>query len=161
FTGAMSTDPSHPPPPPTGPPPFTPASAASGGEPVDLATGLFVLTKTDLYLPDVIPLALTRTYRPGDAASRAFGIGTTHPYDVYPWSAKQYEQVDLVLPDGSKIHYVRTSPGTGPDDAVFEHTGSDGSYRRSKIAWNGNGWDLSLCDGSTLVFGEAAPLNAI
>jgi hypothetical protein len=31
------------------------------GDPVDPATGLFVLEKTDLYLPDVQPIALTRT----------------------------------------------------------------------------------------------------
>jgi hypothetical protein len=37
---------------------------SSGGDPVDLGTGLFVHQKTDLFLPDVIPIALTRTYRP-------------------------------------------------------------------------------------------------
>ena len=36
-------------------------------EPIDPSTGLFLMTKTDLYLPDVIPLALTRTYNSGDS----------------------------------------------------------------------------------------------
>jgi hypothetical protein len=60
-----------------------PASDASGGDPVDLTTGLFVLSKTDLTLPDVIPIALKRTYRTRDTISRAFGIGTNHPYDIF------------------------------------------------------------------------------
>src|SRR5262249_7815708 len=32
------------------------------GDPIDPSTGTFVLTKTDLYLPDVMPVALKRTY---------------------------------------------------------------------------------------------------
>ena len=47
-------------------------NSPSGGEPVDLQTGLFVYTKTDLALQDVFPLALTRTYRQGDYVSRDF-----------------------------------------------------------------------------------------
>src|SRR5947199_216230 len=47
---------------------------ATGGDPVDLGTGLFVLTNTDLQLPDVLPISLQRTYRQNDTVSRAFGI---------------------------------------------------------------------------------------
>jgi hypothetical protein len=71
-----------------------------GGDPVDLATGLFVYHKTDLFLPGVIPIALTRTYRPADAVSRAFGIGTTNPYAMTLYSTQNYEWADLILPDG-------------------------------------------------------------
>jgi hypothetical protein len=54
------------------------------GDPVDATTGLFVLNKTDLYLPDgVMPIQLTRTYRPGDTFSRAFGVGASHNYDLF------------------------------------------------------------------------------
>lgn len=39
--------------------------------------------ETDLALPDVVPIALTRTYRQADSRSRAFGIGASHPYDMF------------------------------------------------------------------------------
>ncbi len=41
------------------------ATTDDGDDPVDLGTGLFVLRKTDLFLPDVMPIALTRTHRQG------------------------------------------------------------------------------------------------
>jgi hypothetical protein len=40
---------------------------------VDLHTGRFVLRQTDLFVPDVMPLSLTRTYIAWDYHSRAFG----------------------------------------------------------------------------------------
>ena len=132
-----------------------------GADPVDLGTGLFVLKKTDLTVPDVLPLALTRVYRPGDSNSRAFGIGATHPYAMFLWSAQQYQQADLILPDGGRIHYVRTSPGTSWSDAVFQHTTTPTAFYMSQIVWNGNGWNLTLKDGTVYVFGENAPLQAI
>ena len=41
---------------------------------VDLHLGMFVLRQTDLFISDVMPLSLTRTYRPWDSHSRAFGF---------------------------------------------------------------------------------------
>ncbi|HMH50631.1 MAG TPA: DUF6531 domain-containing protein, partial [Candidatus Acidoferrum sp.] len=46
-----------------------------GADPVDLATGIFTLRKTDLVLPGRIPVAITRTYRSGDTFPNAFGLG--------------------------------------------------------------------------------------
>jgi hypothetical protein len=63
-----------------GPPPGN--LCAQGGDPVDLATGLFVYRKTDLVLPDVVPIVLTRTYRPADQ-SRSMGLGMRHSYDMF------------------------------------------------------------------------------
>ncbi|MGH9960316.1 MAG: DUF6531 domain-containing protein, partial [Pyrinomonadaceae bacterium] len=134
---------------------------ATDGDPVDLGTGLFVLSKTDLVLPDTIPIVLRRTYRPGDNASRAFGIGATHPYEMFLWSANNYQETDLILPDGGRIHYVRVSPGTGWTDAVYEHTTTPSVYYKSRVSWNGTGWDLRLKDGTTYVFPEFAPLQSI
>ena len=50
---------------------------------------------------------------------RSFGVGMALNYETYLWSANQYTQVDLIMPQGSHVHYVRTSPGTGYVDAVF------------------------------------------
>jgi len=80
------------------------------------------LQKTDLYLPDILPIELTRTYRQGDTNSRPFGIAATHQYAMFLWSANPYQEVDLILPDGGRVHYARISPGTSWSDAVFEHT---------------------------------------
>ncbi|HEU4391747.1 MAG TPA: DUF6531 domain-containing protein, partial [Blastocatellia bacterium] len=138
-----------------------PCNCASDGDPVDLGTGLFTYNQTDLVLPDIIPITLTRTYRPNDAAVRPFGIGANHPYGIFLYSANQYQEADLVLPDGAKIHYVRTTPGTSYTTAVFEATSTPTGAYKSRIVWNGNGWDLTMKDGSVLVFGENAPLQAI
>src|SRR5678816_3292064 len=78
FTGAMVSNPSNAP--GEGP---EPCEACRGGDPVDLGTGLFVYSKTDLIIPDTLPLVLTRTYRPRDTVSRPFGIGATHPYELF------------------------------------------------------------------------------
>ncbi len=124
------------------------------GDPVDATTGLFVLNKTDLYLPDgAMPIQFTRTYRPGDTYSRAFGIGASHSYDLFfvgdtaPWT-----YIDLVLPDGGKIHYDRISPGTSYSDAVYEHVSTHSKYYKSQISWVSGVWHLKLKDGSVLEF---------
>jgi RHS repeat-associated protein len=137
-------------------------SDGSDGDPVDLGTGLFVYNKTDLYLPDTVPIVLRRTYRPGDNAARSFGIGSAHLYNMFLWSVNNYQQADLILPDGGRIHYVRTSPGTGFTDAVYEHTATPSMFYKSQLIWNGNGgWDLRLRDGTTYVFPDMSPLKYI
>jgi hypothetical protein len=90
FTGAMINGGGSPP--NDGPPPGE--CCRTDGDPVDLTTGLFTLDSTDLYLPDVIPVAVTRTYRQRDTIVRPFGVGTTHPYAMFLWSAQQYQEAD-------------------------------------------------------------------
>ncbi|TMG65960.1 MAG: RHS repeat protein [Chloroflexi bacterium] len=133
----------------------------SGGDPVGLSSGLMLLDKTDLALPDVMPLALTRSYRQSDPYQRAFGIGTSHAFAFYLWSANAYQEVDLILPNGGRVHYVRISPGTGWTDAVFEHTASPTAFYKSRIVWNGTGWTLTLKDGTQSVFIDNGPLQYI
>jgi RHS repeat-associated protein len=130
-------------------------------DPVDTGTGLFVQTNTDLVVADTLPIRLRRTYRPEDNASRAFGIGATHQYEMFLWSINNYQEVDLILPDGGRIHYVRISPGTGWTDAVYEHTTTPSVFYKSRISWNGSGWDLRFKDGTVYVFPEFAPLQSI
>jgi RHS repeat-associated protein len=156
FTGAMME--TSAPPPPKAPALF---GGPAAGDPVDVATGLFVLNNTDLFLPDVLPIALTRTYRQGDSVSRPFGIGSSHPYAMRLWSAQMYQEADLMLPDGARIHYVRISPGTGYWDAVYEHTATPSPFYKSRIVNNGDGWDVTLRDGTVYVIGDVAPLQAI
>ena len=132
-------------------------------DPVDAATGLFVMRKTDLLLRDVLPLVFSRTYRPADNTSRSFGIGTTHAYDFWLWrpSLSNYDGVALILPDGYRINYDRIDGGTGFVDMVLEHTSTPTAFYKSRITWNGNGFDLKLKNGTVLVFGDNAPLQSI
>jgi RHS repeat-associated protein len=159
FTGAMVAPPAIAP--AQGPPP---GGAPPEGDPVDPATGLFVMSKTDLLVSDTLPIQLTRTYRPQDPQSRPFGIGATHPYEMwlvgntFPWT-----WADLVLPDGGRVHYERISPGTGYVDAVYEHTATPTRFYKSTIRWRipGGGWALTLKDGTVYVFGDMRPLQSI
>jgi RHS repeat-associated protein len=158
FTGIMIGD--------SGDPPTTRPCAGNGpggedGDPVDLSTGLFVQRKIDLAVADILPIMLRRTYRPEDNASRAFGIGATHPYDMFLWSVNNYQELDLILPDGGRIHYVRISPGTGFGDAVYEHTETPSAFYKSRISWNSATWELRLKDGTLYVFPEYQPLQSI
>ncbi len=123
---------------------------------VDLHLGLFILRQTDLFVQDSIPLALTRTYRPWDAAVHAFGIGGNHPYDICPTGTRNpYTYLDLTLEDGRPIHYPRISPGTSYTDAVYRHDQTSSEFYNSQIAWNGDGWTLQFSDGSQVIFPEA------
>ena len=161
FTGAMIN---------SGSSPAANAQTPGGrttADPVDPSTGVFVMHHTDLSLPDVIPLALTRTYNSGDTLARPFGVGMTHPYAMFLWSALQYQEADLILPEGGKIHFVRTSAGTSWSDAVFVHqetattAATPTAFYKATMTWNGAGWNVTLTDGTVYVFGDVAPLQAI
>jgi len=88
----------------------------------------------------VIPLVVTPTYNSRDPEPRPFGTGMTHAYAIFQFSELYWEEADLILPDGGKIHYVRISPAGLPwNQTVFEHTASPTAFYKSRIAWNGNG----------------------
>jgi RHS repeat-associated protein len=161
FTGAMISS--------TGePPPHAPVPGAgiNDGDPVDLMTGLFVYQHTDLDLPDSsMPVALTRTYRPGDDNSYSFGIGTTSPFDIHLWSTENYKVAYLVLPEGGKIKLQRISPGTSYAEAIYHTVETRSQWESATLRWQagpwGSGWALRRRDGTTFYFGSYAGLQAI
>jgi len=124
-------------------------------EPVDLGTGLFVYTHTDLAVPDVIPLVLTRTYRQNDVTtsvqgdgeviiiglSLAFGVGATHPYDIFLYRPSGGD-IYLVLPDGGSIHF----------SASGECTDSPTSFYGATVAEISDQWVVTKKDGTVLTF---------
>src|SRR5262249_16931773 len=55
---------------------------ARDGDPVDLATGLFVYEKVDLVVEDVIPIVFKRQYRQGGVGN-ILGLRTNTPYQMY------------------------------------------------------------------------------
>lgn len=125
---------------------------------VDLHSGMFVLRQTDLFVPDVMPLSLTRTYRGWDfdGREREFGAGANHPYDICPTMTRfPYTYMNLVLEDSRQIHFPRISKGTGYADAVFRHDETSSEFYGAKMAWNGDGWTLDFSDGRRFLFPEA------
>jgi YD repeat-containing protein len=124
-------------------------TAPTDGDPIDLYSGLYVRTTVDLSIDDTIPISLERTYRNGDHFSRSFGVGTSHPYDMFiVGDGVTFSYADLIMADGAPIHFERISPGTGYADAVFEHTSTPTSFYGARLAWNGSGWTVTLKDGS-------------
>jgi RHS repeat-associated protein len=131
------------------------------GDPVDLGSGLFTLRTTDLRLEGALPLEVSRTYRPNDTNSYGFGVGMSNFYDMRLWSVNNYQETDLIMPDGGRVHYVRTTPGNGFADAVYSTTTTAGQFYKSTIRWGGAGWVLELRDGTKYTFGDNLPLAEI
>src|SRR5207244_1544370 len=128
FTGASFNDGTQPP--PGGRTPDGPTK----GDPVDPSTGTLIVTKTDLYIPDVMPLTLTRTYNSQDPEQRAFGIGMTHSYALFEHSENFPAEADLIQADGGRIHFERTSDPALPWYAtIFEHTATPTAFYKSKL----------------------------
>ena len=137
------------------------------GEPVDAATGIFVMEKTDLVLPDVIPIVIKREYRQNDAVRRNGEYGTAQSFFYQMMLAGDqttYAFAELVLGNGAKVYYQRTSPGTDKESAVMAHTGtaqnpaSPTGFYGSVLRWNAGrpGWDITFKDGTVYQF---APLG--
>jgi YD repeat-containing protein len=123
---------------------------------VDLWTGEFVPVKTDLYVPDTIPLAFTRVARPLDDWAKRYRIFLRHVYDPYLFMDRNpYTSSQWMLPDNVHIQYKRISTGTSYSDAVYEFDGNLPSFAGSRINWNGGGWDVALQDGTTYLSPEA------
>jgi RHS repeat-associated protein len=153
FTGAMAGNLGHRP--AEGPPPcpHKDKSLCETADPVIMANGLFVMSKTDLYLPDALmPISFTRTYRPRDTFSRAFGIGASHNYDLFvAGNVNPATFVDLIMPDGERVHYDRTSPGTALSGAVYQNTTSPSRFFKSTLTYTGQ-FELKLKDGTVYIF---------
>jgi len=82
----------------------------TGGDPVDLGTGIFTVEKNDLVLSARIPISIQRTYRSDDTRSGFFGIG---------WNLGIYESrltsngdtVVLTMPDQNTFQFRPSGPG--------------------------------------------------
>jgi YD repeat-containing protein len=117
---------------------------------------MLITRRTDLFIPDSIPLTVTRCYRLWDDRTLPFGTRTNHAWDLAPFGSRQpYTYADVVFCDGKHVHYNRISKGTGYADAVYEHRETATPFYESRFSWNGNGWDLRLKDGTLYLFPEA------
>jgi RHS repeat-associated protein len=125
--------------------------SVSDAEPVDLTTGTFTFTKTDLALPDVIPISLTRTYQSSDAwLYRAFGSGFTNNYDLLLVSDRTtYDPVFLVLPGGRRVTFRASGSGWTADYSPTIFAGAT-----LQLPFNSGWWQLYTRDGTLYQFPE-------
>ena len=130
-----------------------------GADPVNLGSGLFTYQKTDLQEPDSVPVAVTRVYRPADSNSYAFGIGMNDSYDMRLFSqgGGNYNSAELIMPDGTDIHYQCTACNDGYYDAVDEATNTASQFYGSFLRWNpsylaGGGWEIRMRNGTRYEF---------
>jgi YD repeat-containing protein len=122
---------------------------------VSLWWGAFFAIKTDLYVPDTIPLAFTRTST-SDYFSGQYHNYLRHVYEPFLTGDRNpYTYLRCFFADGTNLTYQRVSPGTGFVDAVYEDASPFPLFQGSRFAWNGWGWDLALPDGMTYLFPEA------
>ena len=138
--------------------------------PIDLTSGKPVFAHTDLVVDDVVPIEVTRTFEPITRRPafpihrRGFGIGSSWELDLELRLSPARQYADLVLPDGvAEIPFERVTPGADEESAVFRTQVQAASLPDAHISWNGNGWDLALEGGTTLVFAARtqAPLVAV
>ncbi|MFQ5846383.1 MAG: RHS repeat-associated core domain-containing protein [Candidatus Methylomirabilales bacterium] len=120
------------------------------GEPVDLATGLFVLEKTDMVLPGRLPIILTRTYRTNDNGLGPFGTGTSALFSEI-LQTPTADSLIYVQPGNTRIPFARQPDGTFLNDTIP-------SFQGAKIIPNTDGTrTLRFRDGSTRLFQPATP----
>ncbi|CAM3937077.1 RHS repeat-associated core domain-containing protein [Kibdelosporangium persicum] len=134
---------------------------ALAGDPVELSTGLLTDTHTDLGLSDTVPIALNRTYWQGDGHSRSFGRNQTSDFDLLLTSARPYQEYDLYVPGGGKVHFVRTSAGSEHIEAVFTAVDTAGRFQGATVLVQGYEWVLRLRDGTSYYFPYNARVRAI
>jgi YD repeat-containing protein len=129
---------------------------------VDLATGLYMVEEPDFVFPDWIPIVLTRVYRSQDSASRAFGVGASHPFELYLLRNDLCSEMRLILPDGAFIQYLRTA-GTNCLDATLMHKTSPTVFHNSGLLWNKDAqqWILHRADGVSYRFNDFMVLTEV
>jgi RHS repeat-associated protein len=115
-----------------------------GGDPVDLSTGHFAHIERDLFLPDVVPIDIRRTYRTLDNNGstsqyvRAFGVGTTHPYENYLYlPPPTYSEIQLVMPNGRTVRFPNVN-GTACCyvSQIFQNTDASGDFHRAYVKFS-------------------------
>jgi YD repeat-containing protein len=112
-----------------------------GGDPVNLATGVLKNVETDMTVADVVPIALTRTYRTLDKSGgtdilRPFGIASSHPYEMYLDMPAGFTQINLVLPDGTVIPFTSIALNPTSYHTDYRNTVTAGQFYQSIIHYD-------------------------
>jgi YD repeat-containing protein len=114
---------------------------------VFLGVGLFVQRKTDFAFDDEPALQFSRVYRNQDDRSRAFGIGGSNSFDMF-LGGQMGIAVDLILPDGCRIHFVHQLPKAGQQGDIYRiDWGASDRFVGAQAVFLGNTWQVITADG--------------
>ena len=110
------------------------------GDPIDLGSGVFKESWTDITVNDVIPISITRTYQSDDFNSRGFGVGMNLSYDMYAYLPNlligNYSTAAIVLPDGTQIPFTAVN-GTGSNFRQMELiSATPGRFYGARMYWS-------------------------
>lgn len=127
----------------------------TNGDPVDIASGSMLLTRTDVELAAALPLVLKRTYLSSYRVGRRFGAGWSSTLDQRLQVGEH--GVTFAADDTTLLSY----PHPAPDASVFPKNGPRRALARSE----GGGYTISDVEqGRTLHFApgdSVLPLTAI
>lgn len=120
---------------------------------VDHSTGFYTRENDDLVVRSTPPLILRRTHRSGYRVSRQFGIGTTHPGEVWlRGDGQKFQWAELILATGHRMSFRRTSPGTSFLNAMYLHRSARREWDGARLGWTGLNWVMRLPDGGVSYF---------
>ncbi len=86
------------------------SNCPKGADPIDIASGLMVVTKTDIVLGGARgQVGITRVFRGASQNAGPFGIGTNHNYG-YLLDTSNYSSglINLIMPDGNQFPFVQS-----------------------------------------------------
>lgn len=133
------------------------------GDPVNLATGYFIHAKTDLYVPGIMPVSISRYYRSNDTGLGAFGKNTYFEYD---WWMGAYDANGLIN-NSNPTMYLLVKPGNYQyrfsiqTDGTFMNT-TDPAMGGAVVTKNAdNSRTLRMKDGWTYKFDGSGRLVEI
>jgi YD repeat-containing protein len=113
----------------------------------NLGIGLFIQRKADFIFEDEPALQFSRLYRNQDERSRAFGIGGTHSFDMF-LVGQMGVAFDLILDEGSRIHYVHRQPVPGQRGDIYAVTGkTDERFFKSQAIFLRDHTEIKTEDG--------------
>jgi YD repeat-containing protein len=125
---------------------------------IDLGTGLYVREDEDLIVRGTPPLILRRTYLSRYHEPLEFGVATTHPGEIYlRGNGARFQWIELILADGARVRFDRTSSGSSFLNAMFDHRSSPDEWMNARVGWTGGGWALRRADGHLMRFQACGP----
>ncbi len=128
-----------------------PPEGATEGEPVDLASGLFLLNKTDLVVPGRLPLVFTRTYRSDSTRPGPFGYGTSHAFGVS--LGQMAGGVQLVLSTDYRVNFFSADGSVHKTTPAFygaRYSGDTAGFPHAVTFKDGTIWGFSSPAGRLL-----------
>lgn len=127
-----------------------PANTSSQVFTSSLDVGLLVQRKTDFLFPDDPAMDFTRVYRNMDDRSRAFGVGGSHPFDMF-LGGQMGVAVDLIMEDGHRVHFEHASQQPGQTGDTYLASEELHHYFKSAV-FAGDTWRVTSLNGWTYLF---------